>query len=65
MYVTTMAKSKTKTAAKAETISVIVKADAPFDVLKHGDCKVGKELAVDAPATITDHRHAQWLDILS
>lgn len=63
-----MAKSKKTTKAeekKADAVKAIVKPDAPFDVLKWGETRVGKDVAIEVPADITNHRHAEWLDFLS
>jgi hypothetical protein len=57
-------KSATKTPTESTTVRVIVKAEAPFDVLKYGDIRVGKMTAMDVPETISEHRNARWLAFL-
>lgn len=44
-----------------QKVIVQLSPDAPFDVLKHGEYKVGKEQPAEVTADIANHRHARYL----
>lgn len=47
--------------ASADTVTAIVKPNAPFDVLKYGEYEVSKNDSVTVPSSITEHRNSSWL----
>ncbi len=54
-----------KNTGKEEMVTVILKSDAPFDVLAQGECRVTKDFAVEVPSSILSHRNAEWLTTIS
>jgi hypothetical protein len=45
-----------------DTVTAILKPDAPFDVLAQGDeIRVDKFTPVEVPRSILEHRNAEWL----
>lgn len=60
-----MPKAPKNTGTSDETITAILKPDAPFDFLAQGEIRVGKAEPVEVPSSILSHRNAEWLSIIS
>lgn len=59
-----MPKAPKNTGDEQDTVTAILKPDAPFDVLAQGEhIRVGKDEPVTVPASILKHRNAEWLSI--
>lgn len=57
-----MPKAPKYTGNDDETVTAILKPDAPFDVLAQGeDVRVDKFTPVQVPRSILEHRNAEWL----
>lgn len=51
--------------ASGDTVTVIVKPNAPFGILAQGEIQVGKDTPVEVSSSILSHRNAEWLSIIS